>query len=206
MPAADDQAVWVRVERDPFGIGYLTVVAYDDDHVLSLDRTDLHAYTETLIAALTRAQYAEGVRRQLRTAGASRGHAVSDEHAAASVVELRDEWPELPTFGPYRIVPIVSIDGRPSVQVHKGEQVIVQFAPHNVAEHVVHALQVYAAADLDASYRRYLVGVIGVDERTAAGAIAALGDHLPERDGVNGLTGTHPRTKPGRRHGRKRGR
>lgn len=150
----------------------MLVITYDDDNALSLVRTDLLDYCATMIEAMTRAQYAEGVRRQLGSIG------VPEQYVIPTVVELREEWPELQQFGPYRIVPIVSFEGRVSVQVQKSDDVIVQFAPHNVAEHVIHAMQVYAAADLDSSYSRYLRGVIGIDAARASAAVAALGEHL----------------------------
>lgn len=181
--AADEQAVWCRADRSPLGTGYMLTIEYDDDNVLPLNRDQLLAYVTTLTDAMMRAQYAEGVRRQLLAAvrgESGRVSPVDERHAIETVQLLREEWPELPEFPPFTIRPCASIEGRTSVQVWRDDQIIVQLAPHNVSEHVVHALRVYAAADLDASYRRYLIGSIGLDPGRATAVVAELAEHHRE--------------------------
>lgn len=181
------QSVWCKADRSPFG-GYMLTVEYDEDNVLPLNRDSLFAYVAAMAEALMRAQYAEGVRRQLVDVlggrGKRKGKGLPDREvqtaAILQVQEIRQEWPDLPAFPPYTIKPIVSFEGRCSVQVWKGEQVIVQFAARNVHEHIVHALRVYAAADLDESYRRMLIGTIGLDESRATACVADLANYHRE--------------------------
>jgi hypothetical protein len=183
----DEQTVWCKADRSPFG-GYMLTIEFDADNVLALNRDSLFAYVAAMADALVRAQYTEGVRRQLVAVlggrGTRKGKGMSEREAGmlaiAQVQELRDDWPDLPTFPPYSIKPVVSFEGRCSVQVWRGEQVIVQFAPRNVNEHIVHALRVYAAADLDESYRRMLIGVIGLDAARATACVADLANYHRE--------------------------
>ena len=172
MVADDDQAVWCRADLSPLGV-YMLTIEYDQDNVLALGRDELLEYVAVLNDALVRAIYTEGMRRQFRDQWN-----LADDVALPTVQEIRDSWPELRRFHPFEIRPCVSFEGNVSVQVWRGDQVVVQFAPHNVREHVNHAMQVYAVADLDASYRRYLLGVIGTDKARAAAAVATLGKHL----------------------------
>lgn len=176
-PAAQDsQAVWCRVDVSPVGT-YMLTITYDDDNALSLTRDELLEYVATMSTALMRATYAEAVRAQFRD------HLKIPDHLALPTLQdLRDEWPELPAFGVYELRPTVSFEGRCSVQVWRGDRFVIQLAPHNVQEHISHALAVYAAADLDASYRRFLVGVIGTDDSRARAAVATLSQHFPREE------------------------
>lgn len=180
---ADDgeQSIWCRVEVSPLGT-YMLVITYDDDNVLSLGRDELLEYVATMAEAGMRAQYAEGVRRQLREILRKRPGAgpKAERYVIETVAELRGEWPELRRFPPYEIHDVVSFEGRTSVQIWRAGEVIAQLAPSNVDEHIAHALRVYAGADLDASYRRYLVGVIGIEDGRARAAVHTLGQHLRE--------------------------
>jgi hypothetical protein len=174
-PAAEQQ-VWCRVDVSPVGT-YMLTITYDDDHALSLTYSDLLEYVGALSAALMRALYTEAVRGQFRDR-----LKMPDKLALPTLQDLRDEWPDLATFGGYELRPTVSFEGRCSVQVWHADTMVVQFAPHNVREHIAHALAVYAAADLDASYRRFLVGVIGTDDMRARAAVAELTQHFPRED------------------------
>lgn len=178
------EAIWCRADLSPFGGTYMLTIEYDADNVLALNRDSLLSYVATMTDALMRARYSEGVRRQLLDVLAKSAGlpitAASDQYAVVTVNELRQEWPELATFPPYEIRPCVSAEGRISVQVWRGDDVIAQLAPHNVHEHVVHALSVYAAADLDASYRRMLVGSIGLDPARASQVVDDLANYHRE--------------------------
>jgi hypothetical protein len=177
-PLRGDGSVWARADMDPLTSTYRLTIEYNDHDILGLGRDDMLDYVAALSDALMRARYTEGVRRQLVAAGI-------DEHDVLPfLVDLRDEWPDLPRFGQYEIRPCVSFEGRASVDVFihgkDGPESLVQFSPSNVHEHVNHVLQVYANADLDASYRRTLINLIGLDAGTATAMIGTLGEHLRE--------------------------
>ena len=199
MSDDDELVVWCRADLSPFGKGqvggYHLTITYDDDHALSLGRDELLMYVFTMMDALTRAQYTEAVRRQLITVG------VPERMVLPSVIELREEWPELPTFGGYSLRPTVSFEGSCSVQVYHGDTFVVQFAPRNVREHIEHALRVYVAADLDSSYRRYLLGVIGIEPGRATNVVEDLGNYLPGDDPPD--PPPRPRPRPPRRKRRR---
>lgn len=189
----DLHKVWCRADLSPFGQGYVLTIEYDNDNVLSLGRSELLDYVAVMSDALQRARYREAMRRQLRSMG------VNDQVAIPMIVDLSDEWPELTRFNGYELRPCVSIDGRPSVQVYHGEAFVVQLAPHNVTEHIAHALAVYANADLDSSYRRFLTGVIQTEPWRAEAAVHNLGEHFPTEDDT-----PPPRRGGGKRRGRGR--
>lgn len=177
-PASADGAVWVRADLDMLTNTYRLTVEFNDHDVLGLDRDGMLAYVAALSDAMMRARYTEGVRRQLVGAG------IDERLVLPTVADLREDWPELPRFGQFEVRPCVSYEGRCSVDVWHhgpaGDELVVQFAPEQLRSHIAHVLEVYAAADLDASYRRFLVATIDLDESRATAMIATLGDYLRE--------------------------
>jgi hypothetical protein len=174
----EEQTIWCRTEVSPLGT-YILVINYGGENVLSLAGDKLLAYCAAMADAMMRARFAEGIRRQL-TERLPKSEDLGMQYAVETVSAIRDEWPTLPRFGDYSINDCVSFEGRISVQVKRGAAIIAQFAPHNVREHIAHALEVYAAADCENAYRRYLTGTIGLDAGTAGAVITDLGKHLRE--------------------------
>lgn len=174
---ADDDgelSVWCRVEVSPLGT-YMLVITYDDDNVLSLGRDELLNYVAVMSDALARARYTEGVRRQLRDQ-----FKFSESVVMLTLTQLRKTWPDLPRFGPYEIRPCVSFEGRTSVDVWRGDKQLAQFDAGMLAEHISQTLIAYAGADLDAAYRRFLVGEVGISDGEARLCVTTLNRHLRE--------------------------
>lgn len=153
--------------------GYSLVVGFDDDNVLHLDGLDVLRYVAALADAMVRAQYAEAMRAQLRAR-----LKLSDRDAAVAAGKWRDDLPALATFDRYEIRPCVSVEGRTSVQVWRGGQVVVQFAESNVQEHIYHVLIVHASADRDVSYHRLLTGHLRKGDGVARDCIRTLTQYL----------------------------
>lgn len=174
MDQGPEQTIWCRADRDPFSGQYLLTVSYDDDHVLALNGDGLHQYAATLTAALMRGRYVEAVRRQFASIG------LPEDVALPTIQQFREELPELPEFDTFRIEPIVSYEGRVSVMISQDGKRVAQLLPRNVREHIVHAYQVYAAADLDAAYARFARGVIGIDAGRAAAMVGTLTPFYPD--------------------------
>lgn len=168
----DEQSVEAHTFLDDQG-GYSLVVTFDDDNVLRLDGLDALRYVAALADAMVRAQYTEAMRTQLRAR-----FKLDDRDAAIAAGKWPDEQPSLATFDRYEIRPCVSIEGRTSVQVWRGDQVVVQFAESNVQEHIYHVLTVYASADRDVSYHRLLTGHLRKGEGVARDCIRTLTQYL----------------------------
>lgn len=166
--------VWCRSEMLPLGGGYMLVITYDEHHVLSLTGDEMSAYINGLSAAVARAHYAEAIRSQLTSIG------LKMEVIVPFIMDVRDEWPELPSFAGYSLHDVVSAEGLCSVQVRRGERVIIQMEAPEMASHLLDALTVYAGADLDSSYLRILKGMIGLAEGPASMYVSKLSEHLPE--------------------------
>jgi hypothetical protein len=169
------EVVWVRADPTPLGAGYMLTVEFTDDDVLPLSGADMLAYVATLSDALARAQYAEAVRRQLREQFTMR-----EDMMMHTIIQLRDSWPDLRRFGRYEIRPCVSMEGRTSVDVWLGDRNLVQFSPDQLREHIAYVLRVYAWADLDSAYRRFLVGQVGIDQGAASLCVSTLNRHVRE--------------------------
>lgn len=171
---ADDQddEQSVRVHTDLVDDRYHLVITFDDDNVLHLEPSALVDWCTALSMGLLRAQYAEGIRRQMRARG------MTDLRAATVAMGWRSGLLDLPTFPPYEIRPCVSVEGRTSVQVWRGDKIVVQFAQINVQEHIYQCLGGITSMSHDTAYHDYLTREMGWSESAARKLITGLADYL----------------------------
>lgn len=151
---------------------YITTVQAGPDVVFALDPDSGVRYARYVMSAVARAEHDAAVLAQLL------GHGIEKPAIADLVRALRDDRPPLTSDWPISFEPLVS--GRtqePRVTVAVNGEPAGQYGTHSLIDHVVAVLEVVHGVDLDAAYRRHLVGVIGIDERQATATVAALGEH-----------------------------
>lgn len=193
-PAPDEPgagAVWVESGVAPDGT-YVVELHAGGDWSTILDRDRAIAYAAAVHDIAARAEYDAAVYRQLTAKG------VHPAQVTAFVVDdLRPERPPaeyaIAVTAPLAFTPGVSADNGPFVLVHlhlpgpptgTPDALISQWTPAEARTHAGHVLDTLAVVDLDAGYRRLLVGVMGLDDPTARAVIGNLGEHRhpsPER-------------------------
>lgn len=173
---APENTSTVYVQSEPLADGtYVTAVHYGADRSRILDRQTAMAYVADIFTAAVRAEHDAAVIRQLLGLG------LDLETAAQAIADLRADRPALDdtVTVPFRLVLGVSAKtGNGFLHVHLNGVKIGQWDPRDARDHAVNVLTVLAAVDLDAAYRRYLIGTVGIDAARAGNVIADLATHL----------------------------
>lgn len=178
MSDTPDTAIWVVSDVAPDGT-YVTTVHATDDVAFTLTPSEAMTYAAAVMDASARAQFDAAVVAQLLTTGMDMRLAVS------VVVDLRAERPPLVFGTPLSFEPFVMGPTRePKLWVLVNGAKYAQWAPADARQHAMQVLEVAAGVDLDAAYRRFLVGPIGMDDEKARALVGALANH---RAGVGGV-------------------
>lgn len=173
-----DDAIWVISDVAPDGT-YVTTVHATEDVAFTLTRTEAITYAAQVMDASARAEFDAAVVAQLRVVG-------MDMPLIASVVnDLRAERPPIQFSTPLSVDPFVTAaKSEAQLYVLVNGKRYAQWTPADAAQHVAQVLEVAAGVDLDAAYRRYLVGPIGMDDEKARTLVGSLANH---RSGVGGV-------------------
>lgn len=170
---AEGEGLWVFTEPDDHG-GYVTVVSIDQDWSVSLDRESALRYAVACLEAAARVEFDAAVWTQM-----TRKLELSPV-AAVRLVEddLRPDRPPLPEPAPgLAFLPGVTEAGKPFIHIVLHGQPHAQMDPPALRQHAMYVLETPIAAELDAGYRRALVGIIGIEEVRAANVIGDLASH-----------------------------
>lgn len=182
-----DAAVWVQSDVMPDGTYAVTVHA-PGDRSFALDRARAVDYTTAVYEVAARAEYDAAVFAQLVERG------LAPQQVAAFIgTDLRADRPEIDPArtAPLVFTPGVNAAGEPFLHVHLHVPVnggrtartsprpFTQWTPGEAREHAGYVLDCLAAVDLDAGYRRCLVGVIGLDDPTARAVVGSLASYRP---------------------------
>jgi hypothetical protein len=174
-PADDRNSIWVQSDLAPDGSTYVTSIHYDADQSRILTPETAYAYVAEVFRAAVMAEHDAAVIRQLRAMN------ITLKEAAGIVAELREDRPPLDdaATAPLRLVPGVSLrTGDGFLAVHLGDRQIGEWEPDDARDHATNVLSVQTAADLDAAYRRYLVGSAGIDHDRALAVINDLAQFI----------------------------
>jgi hypothetical protein len=175
---SDIDAIWVISDVAPDGT-YVVTVQAGDDVAITLDRNRAIRYALTVIDASARAQYDAAVFAQMA------GMGLDERTAVEPVIQLRADRPPLDNdaTAPLRFEPIVtSRTKRPAVHVHLGGKAISEWGPVDAAGHALHVLEVAVGVDLDAAYRRILIGTIGLDDASARAAVGDIANYRAQEE------------------------
>lgn len=171
--------VWVRTGQTAFGV-YTCEINYTPDHALILLPDQVHAYAQALLRALVCAEYDAAIVKQFNN-----GARLGIESAAFAVLELRKSRPEInhAALGPLVVEPIVTSRTKmPELNVTlKGTRTSWAWKPAEVVAHIQQVHEASLVADLDAKYRAFLIGTVGLGADEAERAVADLGNFWPER-------------------------
>jgi len=169
-----NNAIWVRSDLAPDGKTYILSIEWGADR--SFVPTNPLAYALAALRAAEYAAYDAAVLAQMTPA------MKGNQRLALSIVaDLRADRPPISdeATAPLTFTPIVSgRNSRPYVLVHGADgKPVTQWTPADVRHHVEGVLAALAVVDLDAAYRRYLVGSLTLDHAKASGVINALADY-----------------------------
>lgn len=170
---AEIDALWVISDCAPDGT-YVTTIQAGQDLALTLSREQAIAYAMTAIAASAYAEYDAALLAQLIARGMGR------LLAASAVRDLRADRPppDTRTTEPFEFLPVVAAGSlKPCVRVHLRQTPICEWTPDETREHAMNVLIVAVGVDLDAAYRRYLVGQIGLTDNRARAVVNHLIRH-----------------------------
>lgn len=170
---ASPDAIWVISDVAPDGT-YVATVQAGDDVAVTLPPDRAIAYALAALGAACRAEYDASVFAQLTTLG------VTEVHAAGMILDLRKDRPPLDDDAtkPLRFEPLVTSAAKePAVYVELNGERIARWTTEDTRGHAMHVLEVLLGVDLDAAYRKQLVGVIGLDDETARAAVGGLAQH-----------------------------
>lgn len=168
--------VIARSGVSPTGV-YTAVIEYGPDIVRSLTPTEAQAYIDAMLNAVWQAEYDAAALNQLRNAGPQE---LRNEQAIADVlISLRksrvavDQKPLKPLIVR---ASISTKTGKPYLTVRiAGTKAKWRWMPADGIQHAVQVHSVMVTADLDAAYRRLLVGEIGVTDSHARQMVSDLG-------------------------------
>jgi len=184
--ASGPDSIWVVADVDPAGTYSLTV-QYNQDSAICLDRNGSIAYATELMTAAAAASYDAAVLAQIM--------GLMDmplQEAGSVVMDLRKDRPPLDeaALGPLRIQPGVSArTHQPFLHCSLVDDPMEwQWTPEQAEEHALYVLQCYPVANLDNAYRRFMVGVIGLDDATARAAVGDLQRWRPSADTAPSIT------------------
>ena len=175
----DIEAVWVISDVAPDGT-YVATVHAGQDVALTLDRDRAIAYAVTVLTATTRAQYDAAVWRQMLTISRGRTDGDAQQAAALIVKGLREDRPPIDdsATAPFAFEPFVSHRTKePGVFVSLNGKKISQWDLSDAEGHALHVLQIMIGVDLDASYRRHLIGTLGIEDWRARAVVGDLGKY-----------------------------
>ncbi|MFG1873369.1 hypothetical protein ACGFIV_00850 [Sphaerisporangium sp. NPDC049003] len=170
----DHGAVWIQSDLLPGGT-YVATLHADDDNSRVLDRDTALRYAAAVHQAATQAEHDAAVVAQLRASGLSR------EEAALTLVDLRaDRAPLDPQVtAPLVFKPCVSANrGVGYLELSVGDRPLGQWDADAAHAHAGHVMAVVAAVDLDAAYRRFLIGTVGLDATHAEDIVGDLAEHI----------------------------
>lgn len=168
-------SVWVRSDVSPTGV-YIVTIDYSSDHSRTLAPSEVGPYIDAFTMAVVYAEYDAAAINQLR-AKLPPGPA-SDQAIGQILLELRGN--RLPVdhkaLKPLIVRSCVSAStGLPYVTVRvAGTKLKWQWDPAEVIEHTQYVRETLFAADMDATYRRFLVSNIGLDKDTATAMVGDL--------------------------------
>ncbi|WP_026923307.1 hypothetical protein [Glycomyces arizonensis] len=165
-------AIWVESEPLPDG-AYTVAIHYTPDRSISLNAPLARAYARDVTGAISTAEYAAAVLRQLTTIG------VDEDNAAPTVGDLMGKaWKGLDLADGVRAVPLISQrDRRPYVRIDVDGHPLTQWEPVDAHDHVMNVMNVAAAARLDSAYYEFLKGPLDLPEEKARGLVADLAQH-----------------------------
>jgi hypothetical protein len=183
--AGEHAAVWVLSETAPDGT-YVCAVHATDDSAFILDRKQATRYVLTVMTACAYAEYDAAMYRQL---SAVKG--LSDRDVVQMIAAVRQDRALLNdgfTF-PLRFAPIFGWRSKqPLVHVflkgHGEGMPLTEWTPGEARGHAMHVLNALVVADVDAVYRRHLVGSIGVSDAQARQMVDRLALHRGPIDPV----------------------
>ncbi|WP_067171155.1 hypothetical protein [Microtetraspora niveoalba] len=167
-------AIWVQSDLLPDGT-YVVAIHYDDDQSRVLNHEAALRYAAAVHAAATRAEHDAAVVAQLVKIGLPKAIVAQALH------DLRnDRPPHTATItAPLQLEPCVSAHrGVGYLEVYVAGRLVGQWDPDDARDHAANVLAVLAAVDLDAAYRRYLIGTVGLDRARAEAAVGGLAAHL----------------------------
>lgn len=175
LPPENPDAIWVKSDLLPDGT-YVTAIHYSGDRSRILDRKTGLAYVSAIFAAAVQAEHDAAIIRQHIASG------LSLKVAARTIADLRADRPPIDdaATAPLRLTPGVAARTKDAfLAIHVDGQQVGQWDPDDARNHATNVLQVLAAADLDAAYRRYLIGSIGLDVARAENIVTDLATHIP---------------------------
>jgi len=170
--ANEPESIWVKADVDLAG-NYRLVVEYNADTAETFDQPRATAYATEVFTAAAYAEYDAAVMAQM-----TKKLGLPMEAVAEVIRGLRADRPPLnqAALGLLRMEPgIAARNMKPflkcSLTCHPMEW---QWDPADANQHAGYVVQCYPVANLDSAYRRYLVGVIGIDQNRAMHAVEDL--------------------------------
>lgn len=170
--STEPHSIWVKADVDMDG-NYRLAVEYNEDTAVTFDQAGAVAYATEVFTAAAYAAYDAAVLKQM-----TKGLGLPPAEAAEVVKGLRADRPPLnqDALGVLRMEPGVSaFTGKPFLRCSlTANPMQWQWDPAEADQHAGHVVQCYPAANLDNAYRRYLVGVVGLDQGRAMAAVEDL--------------------------------
>lgn len=166
--------VWLRSELAPDLSHYVVTLEASDDVARILTPTTGLKYAAGVLAAAERADYDAAVIRQMGV-----GLKLPLDVAGQVVSDMRQDRPPLRDVDthPLRFEPGVNMEGDGFLVVSLNDERLGQWTVEDARLHAMGVLQVIAVADLDATYFRTLVGLVGLDKGRASQVVGDLGKY-----------------------------
>lgn len=145
----------------------------DGDVLRRMTRAEVHEHAEALLLAASRAEYDLAVYRQLT----ARGDPPDDAWAVQLLALVREQaWPPVreEATAPLRVRPGVNPDLQAFVSIEVEGKVAGTWTPDEMRQHAAWLLKFAGLAELDTAYRKFLIEEVGVEEKTAAVAVATV--------------------------------
>lgn len=172
--------VWVQSGVSAIGTYTCEITYTDDTAPRVLSPGEVGPYADTLTLAVVQAEYQAAIIAQLRSV---RGLTARD--AWDVTLALRESTPQIDQkpITPLLVRASVGMkSGLPYLSIRlAGTRTRWRWDPASALEHAGYVRETVLVADLDAAYRRHLVGHVGLDDATARAMVRALSMHRHPR-------------------------
>lgn len=168
---SSEQVITVLSDLAADGQTYIATVQLNGDTARSLDRDQGYAWASTALAAAAQAEHDALVLRQLTEVVG-----IPLALAASCIGDLRADRPPLDdaATAPMRLVPGVNAKGEPFIGVHINGVQVGQWTCADARSHAAGIFDVLSVVDLDAAYRRFLVGALTIEPDHARNIVGSL--------------------------------
>lgn len=173
--------VWIRTEPTMDGSGYMVTLSVGEDAIVHLDPERAFAHARTVMGYVFRADHDAAIVKQMSKVLKGSQKTQQDEMLAIAelIRDIRADRPPLDdeATAPLRFASGVNQSKKGFLEVWYGDEQLGTWSTKAAMKHAVFVMGAVEGANLDAAYKRALVGLVGIDPARAENIVDDLGKY-----------------------------